>query len=356
MAESPGNSASAEFFINLLVQGFFTVFGSTAMDDHRDIPAALTGQQQLLADFKWPMIGAGITLLLILIWSVWPASSVDDLEIVDAIEPAVPAQLILDADSAAALSDTTLIAAKQIVVKGVVRLPNDRVLVANEIAFEPDSRIDIPSGRLAVIATRITAARIDVSGHDGLDAIKAGAAGANGETGGIVLVAAATFADSQVHANGGHGGDGARGYSGAAGRNGYCGPRGFGLAQRGATGGGGGMAGNGGAGGVIALLYQTAPAKGDAAKGSAGTPGRGGSGGRGGAGCKGLRGNQPDQPPGNEGTTGRPGSRGAEGSVDTRQVEFDTVIEAFTAWLESDTDAPKALRDRLLALRQIDPS
>jgi hypothetical protein len=320
--------------------------------------AFASGREQLFDAFKWPLIGAGITLVLILIWSLWPAvnPSADGFELVDDIDPPVPAELTLDAETAAAAGAQTLIIAKHIVVKGIVRLPNDRVIAANDITFEAGGHIVVPSGRLTIVAPRITRAAIDVSGRSGLDGMKAGTAGGDGETAGIVLAAAAAFTESQIVAKGGDGGDGARGYTGAPGRSGYCGPHGFGLAEHGAVGGAGGRGGRGGAGGLITLLHEQAAAKATATAGAAGTAGRGGSGGRGGAGCKGLRGNQPNQPPGNEGVGGRNGSHGDNGSVEARHVDFDLVIDTFEDWAETPNHTAGQLRDRLLALRQLEPS
>jgi hypothetical protein len=53
----------------------------------------------LFGAFKWPLVGAGVTLALILIWSIWPAAvlSADSFELVDDIDAPVPAELILDA-------------------------------------------------------------------------------------------------------------------------------------------------------------------------------------------------------------------------------------------------------------------
>jgi hypothetical protein len=320
--------------------------------------AFVSGREQLFDAFKWPLIAAGVTLMLILIWSLWPTStpSVDGFELVDDIDPPVPAELILDASSAAAAGAQTLIAAKHVVIKGVVHLPSDRVIAANDITFEADSRIVVPAGRITLVAPRITRAAIDVSGRPGLDAMKAGGAGGDGETAGIVLAAAAAFTDSQIVAKGGDGGDGARGYTGAPGRNGFCGPHGFGLAQHGAVGGAGGRAGSGGAGGIVTFLYEQGAAKATAPSGAPGAPGRGGNGGRGGAGCKGLRGNQPNQPPGNEGAKGRNGSHGDEGSIEPRKVDFDLVIAAFNQWVDAPNHTASQLRDRLLALPQLKAS
>jgi hypothetical protein len=317
------------------------------------------GTQQLINDFKMPLAGAAVTLLLIVtwaIWSLWPTQSAAQLDIVEVIETPIPDTLVIDAPAARSLGAAVLVAAKQITVRGVVHLPTDRVLVANDIVFEPASRLMVPKGRITMIAPRISGAVVDVAGHDGLDGLRPGAAGGDGETAGIALIAAAAFTDTQVLARGGTGGNGARGGTGTAGRNGYCGPRSFGLAKRGGAGGAGGAGGNGGSGGVVALLYQDTPAHADAAEGSAGEPGRGGNGGRGGAGCKGLRGEQPNQQAGNEGPTGRSGARGAAGSIDSRQIYFSAVIDAFEDWLEYDNSNPNALRDRLLAIPERDPS
>jgi hypothetical protein len=320
--------------------------------------AFASGREQLFDAFKWPLVGAGVTLALILIWSIWPAAdqSTDGFELVDDIDAPVPAELVLDAKTAAAAAAQTLIIAKHIVIRGNVRLPNDRVLAADDITFEAGGHIVVPSGRLTIIAPRITRAAIDVSGRSGLDAMKVGKAGGDGETAGIVLAAAAAFSESQIVAKGGDGGDGARGYTGAAGRNGYCGPQSFGLAERGATGGAGGRGGRGGDGGIVTVLHAQTAAKAAAPAGVAGAGGRGGPGGRGGAGCKGLRGKQPNQPAGNEGLTGRNGSHGDEGSVDARHVDFDQVIDAFEDWADTPNHTAGQLRDRLLALQQLEPS
>ncbi len=315
--------------------------------------------QQLINDFKVPLVGAAITLVLMLIWaiwSLWPTRSAAELDIIEVIDTPVPEALVLDAQTERTLPTTALIAAQRITVRGVVHLPTDRVLVANDIDFEAGGRLVVPRGRITLLAPRINGAMVDVGGHDGLDGFSAGAAGSDGETGGIALIAAAAFTDTQVVARGGTGGHGARGATGAAGRDGYCGPRSFGLAKHGVAGGAGGAAGNGGSGGIVALLYQETPARSDAAEGNAGQPGRGGNGGRGGKGCKGLRGEQPDQPPGNEGAAGRNGTHGGSGSVDARHIYFGAVIDAFEDWLAHDSGNPSALREHLLAIPERDPS
>jgi len=330
-------------------------FGSTA---YREPASSSGGALQSLFDaFKWPLLGAGITLLATLFWLAWPNGDgrVDGFDMVDAIEPAVADQLILDSVAASRLGNAPLVAAHHIVVRGIVRLPADTILAADRVSFDPDARIEAPGGRLIALAPHIENAAIDLSGRNGLDGARAGARGGDGETGGIALVAAARFDGGRILANGGNGGDGARGYTGAAGRNGWCGPRGFGLAQRGATGGPGGAAGNGGSGGLITLLYQQQPIDAAAVHGTAGNPGRGGNGGRGGAGCRGLRGNQPNQPTGNEGPGGRTGSRGDDGAIDRRKVDFDDVVDTFEAWLDTRPHDFGQLRDRLLAIEATDP-
>src|SRR4030095_14324204 len=118
----------------------------------------------------------------------------------------------------------------------------------------------------------------DVSGPSGLDGMKVGNAGGDGETAGIVLIAAAAFAQSEIIAKGGDGGDGAPGYAGAPGRNGYCGPQSFGLAERGAVGGAGGRGGRGGDGGIVTVMHEQTAAKVTATGGVAGAGGRGGPG------------------------------------------------------------------------------
>jgi hypothetical protein len=337
-------------------------FGSTAYRDAAPNGGSAAshggGSLQALFDaFKWPLLGAGITLFASLLWLAWPDGEgrVDGFDMVDAITPAVADQLILDNAEASRLDNAPLVAAHHIVVRGNVRLPADTVLAADSLTFDPDARIDAPGGRLIALAPHIENAAIDLSGRNGTDGVRAGAHGADGETGGIALIAAARFDGGRILANGGNGGAGARGYTGAAGRNGWCGPRSFGLAQRGATGGPGGAAGNGGSGGLITLLYQQQPVDAAAVHGRAGDPGRGGNGGRGGAGCKGLRGNQPNQPPGNEGPRGRTGSRGDDGAIDRRKVDFDEVAEAFEDWLDTKPRDFGQLRDRLLAIEATEP-
>jgi hypothetical protein len=332
-------------------------FGSTTYEERA--PAAGGNVVQTLAGaFKWPLLVAGSTLLATLIWLLWPVGpgGLDGFDLVDAIEPPVPDELILDRTTAAALAATPLFAAHHVIVRGSVRVPAEAILVADRLTFETDARLDAPGGRLIALAPVVEHATIDLSGRDGRDAVTPGAAGADGQTGGITLLAAAKFDGGRVLANGGSGGNGARGYAGAAGRNGWCGPRGFGLAKRGATGGPGGMAGSGGSGGLVTLLYQQQPADVSATHGSAGRPGRGGTGGPGGAGCKGLRGDQPAQPPGNEGAQGRAGSRGEDGTIDKRQIDFDDVVAAFEDWLDDGPHDFQHLRDRLLAIEPIEPT
>src|SRR5262245_61754714 len=144
-----------------------------------DVSTAFASRDQFLGAFKWPLIGAALTLALILIWSIWPAgeASPDDFELVDDVDVPVPDELILDSKSTDAAAAQTLIIAKHIVINGNVRLPMDRVLAADDITFESGGHITVPAGRFTLIAPRITRAAIDVSGRSGLAGTKAGNAG-----------------------------------------------------------------------------------------------------------------------------------------------------------------------------------
>ncbi len=301
----------------------------------------------LVRAHPWPVAIAVLSVLWLLVLIPWPTTPDAEIDLLEGVDAPI-AELTLDARSAAD-TPSGAITAKRIRVAGHVLLASPAALIANEIEFAPDARILSPGGDLTVLASRIVHGAFDVSGVDGRDGHAAGESGQAGGNAGSIYIASADAADTVVDAHGGRGGAGQRGYAGAPGRNGFCGPRGFGLAERGAAGGAGGDAGSGGNGGVVTAWYSTAAPKLSAPEGMPGAAARGGPGGRGGAGCKGVRGHQPAQSSGNEGPTGRPGSRGQAGVVATRHVDFDAVVDAYERWLGEHASV-EVLRDRLRAL------
>jgi len=296
---------------------------------------------------RW-LTAAVVVAVIAIVTSVWYQSTTDRSDLLDSLDPAAPDERVLDAGSAMDRDPAPLIAARRLIVRGVVDLPSDRILVADELIFEGDARIVSPSGHLTVLASRIVGADVDVSGRAGAAGALAGSPGADGGTGGTRFVAAESFMDSRLRAQGGAGGDGRAGASGARGRDGYCGPGRFRLAEPGATGGAGGAAGDGGSGGLIKVLHGSTAPRVDVRGGARGQAGRGGAGGQGGAGCEGVRGVQDGQPAGNEGAGGRPGSKGGDGVVSMGQADFADVADAFDGWLEGSDRTAAALRERLL--------
>lgn len=301
----------------------------------------------------WPVSLTLLSVFWLLVLIPWPSAPVEQIELVSAKRADVADELALDGAPSAELPGDPVITARHIRVTGTVKLLGPRLIVANEIEFAPSARITSPSGQLTVIATRIRGGALDVSGRAGQKGRSVGAAGQDGENGGVILVAAAQFTDVTVAANGAAAGDGRDGYTGTAGRNGFCGPRGFGLAERGTSGGSGGDAGNGGSGGLVTVWYAGASPQLHANPGKAGVAGRGGPGGRGGLGCRGVRGAQKNQSAGNEGVAGRSGTVGREGITSRRHVDFAAVVDAYQEWL-TERAPPEALRERLRTLRTIE--
>ncbi len=301
----------------------------------------------------WPVSLTVLSVFWLLVLIPWPTARVEQIELVSAKRADVADELALNGAPSAELPGDPVITARHIRVTGTVRLLGPRLIIANEIEFAPSARITSPSGQLTVIATRIRGGAFDVSGRAGQNGRSVGAAGQDGENGGVVLVAAAQFTDVTVAANGAAAGDGQHGYTGTAGRNGFCGARGFGLAERGTSGGSGGDAGDGGSGGLITVWYAGASPTLRANPGKAGAAGRGGPGGRGGLGCRGVRGAQQNQSAGNEGAAGHLGTAGREGIVSRRHVDFAAVVDAYQEWL-AERAPPEALRERLRTLRTIE--
>jgi hypothetical protein len=304
--------------------------------------------QEVLSASKLPLAIAGAFVVGLLAWLFWPVPPDESIDIAAKIEPPPPAELVLDAASASSYADRTLIAAERLVVKGVVSLERHHVLVANELAFEPESRLVLPSGHITVLAPRVHDAVIDVSGAPGKAGAAAGEDGHDGSAGGSIVLAAGEVINTRLIARGGDGGNGQRGYSGAAGQRGYCGPNGFRIAERGESGGDGGNGGAGGPGGLVMMMYRYDPAAAEVAAGKPGAGAEGGPGGAGGRGCNGVRGVQKAQGPGNDGARGRPGSVTSDGTVSSRRVAFWDVVRAFADWREEDNEGdPRKLRDRL---------
>jgi hypothetical protein len=300
---------------------------------------------------KWPVAGAIVVLLGCLVWILWPQSP-ESIDLVGDIEPRVPDERTLTPSDAP--DADAVIAARRLVVRGVVPLAGEVLLAANELVFEPDARLVFRGGSLTIVATVVRGLDVDASGPRGADGAVAGAPGGDGGTGGTVVLAAAVLERAKVNVSGGAGGTGAAGGAGAAGRNGYCGPSGFRLAARGEDGGDGGAGGNGGNGGLVIALYGNAAPNVVARGGTEGAPGRGGPGGRGGKGCQGVRGTQDAQSPGNDGVVGRTGRNGSAGQATLRAVDFDDVADAVGRWAKSAGRSPAALRDRLLSVRSRD--
>ena len=305
--------------------------------------------REVIGASKVPFAIVGVVLIALSVWLLWPEPRDESIDIIAKIEPTPPTELVLDARSAAATD--ALIAAEKLVVRGRVELPSPRVLIANELVFEPGSVLEMPTGNLTVLAPRVRDATFDVSGKAGPSAAEPGAPGRPGLPGGSVVLAAGEIVGTRLVARGGDGGAGQRGHAGAPGQRGYCGPNGFRIAERGDSGGDGGNGGAAGPGGLIMVLYRYEPPEGEANPGNPGAAGSGGVGGAGGTGCKGVRGTQKEQSPGNDGTKGRAGSKGSAGSVSMRRVAFWDVVRAFTEWRDEDaTGDPRKLHDRLRAI------
>src|SRR5262245_20589453 len=306
---------------------------------------------EVIGASKVPFALVGAVVVLLLIWFIWPEPRDESIDIVGEIEPAPPAERVIDAPSVSMLSNDTLIAAERLIVKGTVELAGQHVFVANTFEFEPGSKIVVPAGHLTVIASRVRDAIIDVSGRDGKTGTKAGAPGQAGTVGGSIVLAAGEVTNTQLIARGGQGGIGQRGYAGAAGQRGYCGPNGFRIAERGESGGDGGAGGAGGPGGLLMVLYRYEPPAMDVSPGQPGLGGAGGVGGAGGKGCNGVRAVQKDQIVGNEGAHGLNGSKSSPGSVNARKAAFSDAVRAFADWQEDDgVSDQRKLRDRLGAI------
>jgi hypothetical protein len=306
--------------------------------------------QEVIGASKVPFALVGAVVLVLLVWFVWPEPRDESIDIAGKIEPAPPAERVIDALSVSKMSNETLIAAERLVVKGTVELPGQHVFVANALEFEPGSRIVATAGHVTVIASRVRDAIIDVSGRDGKPGAKAGAPGQPGTVGGSIVLAAGEVLNTQLIARGGQGGTGQRGYAGAAGQRGYCGPNGFRIAERGESGSDGGAGGAGGPGGLLMVLYRYEPPAMDVSPGQPGLGGEGGVGGAGGKGCKGVRGAQKDQIVGNEGAHGLTGSKSSPGSVNARKAAFWDAVHAFADWRDEGESDPRKLRDRLRAI------
>src|SRR5262245_18769190 len=123
--------------------------------------------QEVLGASKLPFAIVGTFVVVALVWFFWPVPPDESIDIAAKIEPPPPAELVLDATSAASHTKETLIAAERIVIKGLVPLEGHHVLVTNELAFEPDSRLVLPAGHITVLAPRVHGAVIDVSGISG---------------------------------------------------------------------------------------------------------------------------------------------------------------------------------------------
>ena len=302
--------------------------------------------QEVLGASRVPFAIVGAVVVAGLVWLFWPVPPDESIDIVAKIEPRPPAEIVLEATTAAPTE--TLIAAERVVVKGIVTLQGHHVLVTNELSFEPGSRLELPAGHLTVLAPRVHGAVIDASGTSGKSGTRAGESGQAGSAGGSIVLAVGEVADTQLIARGGDGGDGQRGNTGAAGQRGYCGPNGFRLAERGESGGEGGNGGTAGPGGLVMVLYRYNPPPADVAAGKPGAGAEGGAGGAGGNGCKGVNGVQKAQGPGNDGANGRGGSASSGGTVAARRAAFWDVVHAFAEWREEDTTGdPRKLRDRL---------
>jgi len=308
-----------------------------------DRPAPLVDRRLVYAALGVVALGVAAVLL-------WPQPKPEATDLVGGLEPAVAKTLTLDAAHARALGDTRLVAAERIDVRGDVVLPDDRVVAANALVFEPNARLVVPGGTLIVIASLLSNAAIDASGANGKDGGGVGSGGADGQTGGALFVAVGRIDGAELVANGGRGGSGRSGGNGAKGQDGYCGPHGYRVAERGKAGGDGGAAGDGGQGGLIKVWLAAGKPELHVDGGAAGIPGKGGAGGDGGKGCHGVRGKQDAQAPGQQGAQGRPGDAGHGGGTTRRWVEFGDVAAAFKAWASGPERAPAALRDALLSL------
>ena len=294
----------------------------------------------------------GIAVVIAVVGAVllWPKPKPESIDLVAALTPAPPETLTLDAARARSLGEQQLVAAQRIQVHGDVVLPDDRVVVANALAFDPGSRLVARGGTLTVIASLVQSASIDASGPNGKDGAGVGRSGADGQTGGALFFVAGRVDGGELVANGGIGGNGRAGGVGAKGADGYCGPHGYRVAERGKAGSDGGAAGNGGQGGFIKVWIAEGKPVLRVEGGAAGHPGKGGAGGEGGKGCHGVRGKQDPQAPGHDGDVGRPGDAGGLGMTTVRYVEFGDVATAVARWAASQDRTPAALRDELLRL------
>jgi hypothetical protein len=293
-------------------------------------------------------LAACVAVVLLVSLLLVPERRGAEADIVSRLRIPVPTELVLDASGPPA--GARLLVAEQIRVRGTVELGPGSVLAANAIDFEPDSRIRVPSGELTVLGSAIRGGVFDVSGAQGPDGVEPGMGGADGGSGGRLVLAGGQLHEVRILADGGTAGHGASGAPGQAGRHGRCGPDGFRMAERGAAGSDGGDGGRGGAGGVVLVWYGDHAPEITTAGGAPGTGARGGAGGRGGAGCDGVRGSQPAQVAGNEGKPGHAGIPGSQGSILANRARFADVVPVARRWLDDGAESTDTL---LEALRRV---
>lgn len=210
-----------------------------------------------------------------------------------------------------------------VVISGNIKVPEEFVLVSNNVHFDEGASIVAPqNSKILIVAKDLYGGTVKSNGQ-------AGDKGDDGLNGGEVIVVAAMVDGFSVQAMGGHGGDGVKGPDGADGRDGRCdGFGGWRKANPGQDGGPGGNAGAGGDGGIVRLytppnLHIDVQVKGGA-PGIPGAPGKGGNGGRG---CTGLGGSQASRAPGRVGNAGAAALPGSDGVINRPNRSFVDIAE-----------------------------